>query len=36
VGRFVADAEAISSYVGTREMNTPIVGRAIIGHSAFV
>jgi hypothetical protein len=36
VGRFVADAEAIYSYEVTREMNTPIVGRAITGFSAFV
>ncbi len=36
VGRFVADAEAIYSYEGTREMNTLIVGRAITGFSAFV
>ena len=36
VGRFVADAEAIHSYEGTREMNTLIVGRAITGQSAFV
>jgi glutaryl-CoA dehydrogenase len=36
VGRFVADAEAIYSYEGTREMNTLIVGRAITGTSAFV
>ena len=36
VGRFVADAEAIYSYEGTREMNTLIVGRAISGFSAFV
>jgi glutaryl-CoA dehydrogenase len=36
VGRFVADAEAVYSYEGTREMNTLIVGRAITGHSAFV
>ncbi len=36
VGRFVADAEAIYSYEGTREMNTLIVGRAITGQSAFV
>jgi glutaryl-CoA dehydrogenase len=35
VGRFVADAEAIYSYEGTREMNTLIVGRAITGHGAF-
>jgi glutaryl-CoA dehydrogenase len=31
-----ADAEAIYSYEGTREMNTLIVGRAITGLSAFV
>src|SRR5258707_13331180 len=36
VGRFVADAEAIYSYEGTREINTLIVGRAITGTSAFV
>lgn len=36
VGRLVADAEAIYSYEGTREMNTLIVGRAITGLSAFV
>ena len=36
VGRFVADAEAIYSYEGTREMNTLIVGRKITGISAFV
>ena len=36
VARFVADAEAIYSYEGTREMNTLIVGRAITGLSAFV
>ncbi len=36
VGRFVADAEAIYSYEGTREINTLIVGRAITGISAFV
>jgi glutaryl-CoA dehydrogenase len=35
VGRFVADAEAIYSYEGTREMNTLIVGKAITGLSAF-
>ena len=27
VGRFFADAEALYSYEGTREMNTLIVGR---------
>lgn len=31
-----ADAEAIYSFEGTREMNTLIVGRAITGHAAFV
>jgi glutaryl-CoA dehydrogenase len=36
VGRFVADAEAIYSYEGTREMNTLIVGKAITGLSAFI
>ena len=36
VGRFVADAEAIYSYEGTREMNTLIVGKQITGLSAFV
>jgi glutaryl-CoA dehydrogenase len=34
--RFFADAEAIYSYEGTREMNTLIVGRAITGKAAFV
>ena len=34
--RHFADAEAIYSYEGTREMNTLIVGRAITGHAAFV
>jgi len=34
--RFFADAEAIYSYEGTREMNTLIVGRAITGRAAFV
>src|SRR5262249_16693124 len=36
VGRFVADAEAIYSCEGTREINTLIVGRAITGVGAFV
>ena len=36
VGRFVADAEALYSYEGTREMNTLIVGKAITGFGAFV
>jgi len=31
-----ADAEAMYSYEGTREMNTLIVGKAITGFSAFV
>jgi glutaryl-CoA dehydrogenase len=34
--RYFADAEAIYSYEGTREMNTLIVGRAITGTAAFV
>ncbi|MFG1696067.1 acyl-CoA dehydrogenase family protein [Nonomuraea sp. NPDC049309] len=36
IARFVADAEAIYSYEGTREINTLIVGRAVTGHGAFV
>jgi glutaryl-CoA dehydrogenase len=36
VARFFADAEALYSYEGTREMNTLIVGRAVTGHAAFV
>jgi glutaryl-CoA dehydrogenase len=36
VGRYVADAEAIYSYEGTREVNTLIVGRAITGRGAIV
>jgi alkylation response protein AidB-like acyl-CoA dehydrogenase len=36
VGRYVADAEAIYSYEGTREVNSLIVGRAITGYSAIV
>jgi glutaryl-CoA dehydrogenase len=36
VGRFVADAEAIYSYEGTREINTLITGRAVTGLGAFV
>ena len=36
VARFVADAEAIYSYEGTREINSLVVGRAITGISAFV
>ncbi|WP_426519833.1 acyl-CoA dehydrogenase family protein [Diaminobutyricibacter sp. McL0618] len=33
--RFFADAEAVYSYEGTREMNTLIVGRSITGKAAF-
>lgn len=36
VARFFADAEALYSYEGTREMNTLIVGRALTGKAAFV
>ena len=36
VARFVADAEAIYSYEGTREINSLVVGRAITGLGAFV
>jgi glutaryl-CoA dehydrogenase len=36
IGRFVADAEALYSYEGTREINSLIVGRAVTGHGAFV
>ncbi len=36
VARFHADAEALYSYEGTREMNSLIVGRAITGMGAFV
>ena len=36
IGRFVADAEALSSYESTREIYTLIVGRAITGFNAFV
>src|SRR5882762_2823020 len=36
MGRFVADAEALYSYEGTREMNSLIVGKSITGFSAFV
>lgn len=34
--RFFADAEALYSYEGTREMNALIVGRAITGTAAFI
>ncbi len=36
IARFVADAEAIYSYEGTKEINTLIVGRSITGQSAFI
>jgi glutaryl-CoA dehydrogenase len=36
VARHFADAEALYSYEGTREMNTLIVGRALTGFAAFV
>ncbi|MFB2599267.1 acyl-CoA dehydrogenase family protein [Herbiconiux sp. P17] len=36
VARHFADAEALYSYEGTREMNTLIVGRSITGLAAFV
>ncbi|UII26281.1 acyl-CoA dehydrogenase family protein [Fulvivirga maritima] len=36
VARFVADAEAVYSYEGTKQINSLIVGRAITGLSAFV
>lgn len=36
VARFLADAEAIYSYEGTKEINSLIVGRAITGYSSFV
>jgi glutaryl-CoA dehydrogenase len=37
IGRFIADAEALYSYEGTREINTMVVGRAVTnGLSAFV
>jgi glutaryl-CoA dehydrogenase len=36
VARFVADAEAIYSYEGMREINKLVVGRTITGFGAFV
>jgi len=36
VARYFADAEALYSYEGTREINQLIVGRAITGEGAFV
>jgi glutaryl-CoA dehydrogenase len=35
VARYFADAEALYSYEGTREINQLIVGRAVTGLSAF-
>lgn len=36
VAKYFADAEALYSFEGTREINTLVVGRAVTGHSAFV
>jgi glutaryl-CoA dehydrogenase len=36
VARFLADAEALYSYEGTKQINSLIVGRSITGQSAFV
>jgi glutaryl-CoA dehydrogenase len=36
VAKFFADAEALYSFEGTRQINTLVVGRAITGLSAFV
>lgn len=36
VARFFADAEAVYTFEGTKDMNQLIVGRAITGHAAFV
>ncbi|MEU6483704.1 acyl-CoA dehydrogenase family protein [Streptomyces sp. NPDC046887] len=36
VAKLFADAEAVYSFEGSREMNTLIVGKAITGQSAFV
>jgi glutaryl-CoA dehydrogenase len=35
VAKFFADAEALYSFEGTRQINTLVVGRSITGHSAF-
>jgi glutaryl-CoA dehydrogenase len=35
VARYFADAEALYSYEGTREINQLIVGRAVTGLGAF-
>lgn len=36
IAKYFADAEAMFSFEGTREMNTLIVGKAVTGQSAFV
>jgi glutaryl-CoA dehydrogenase len=36
VARYFADAEAVYTFEGTRDMNQLIVGRSITGHAAFV
>lgn len=36
VARFLADAEALYSYEGTKQINSLILGRALTGWSAFV
>ncbi len=36
VAKFFADAEALYSFEGTKQINTLVVGRSITGHSAFV
>lgn len=36
VARFLADAEALYSYEGTKQINSLIVGRSITGQSAFI
>jgi glutaryl-CoA dehydrogenase len=36
VAKYFADAEALYSFEGTKQINTLVVGRAITGHSAFV
>jgi len=36
VARYFADAEAVYTFEGTKDMNQLIVGRAITGHAAFV
>ncbi|RPF20410.1 acyl-CoA dehydrogenase family protein [Myceligenerans xiligouense] len=36
VARYFADAEAVFTFEGTKDMNQLIVGRSITGHAAFV